>query len=79
MTSQTNEQAFEATVESMLLDGGWRAGNLGEWDVDRALFPAGVTAFLKATQPTLWVEMAGLHGENLDAMIVDAVGEGAGP
>ena len=24
MTSQTNEEAFESTVESMLLDGGWR-------------------------------------------------------
>ena len=39
MTSQTSEKAFEATVESMLVDGGWRKGDNAEWDVERALFP----------------------------------------
>ncbi len=32
MTSHTTEQAFESTVESMLRDAGWCAGDLGEWD-----------------------------------------------
>ena len=73
MTSQTNEAAFESTVQSMLLAGGWNSGDRTEWDADRALFPARVVAFLQATQPVTWAAMAGLHGENLEARIVDAL------
>ena len=73
MTSQTNEQAFESTVESMLLAGGWRAGDLTEWDTERALFPARAVAFLRETQPEQWAAMARLHGDNCAAMITDAL------
>ena len=68
-----SEQAFEATVESMLLDGGWNAGDRSDWDAERALFPARVVAFLQSTQPKPWSAMAGLHGESLDARIVDTL------
>ena len=70
MTSQTTEQAFESTVESMLLDAGWHAGDLGEWDVDRALFPARAVAFIRDTQPDEWARMAGLHGDDVESLIV---------
>ena len=73
MTSQTNEQAFESTVESMLLAGGWRAGDLAEWDTERALFPARAVAFLRETQPQQWAAMAALHGANLEPLIVEAL------
>ena len=73
MTSQTNEAAFEATVESMLMAGGWNSGDRLEWDAESGLFPARVVAFLQATQPESWSAMAGLHGESLDARIVDAL------
>lgn len=73
MTSQTNEFAFESTVESMLLDGGWRQGDRAEWDVDRALFPERALAFIRDTQPELWVEMSALHGENLDSAITETL------
>ena len=56
MTSQTNEHAFESTVESMLLDHGWRKGDRTEWDAGLALFPARAVAFLQATQPEQWTE-----------------------
>ena len=71
MTSQTNEKAFETTVESMLVAGGWQKGNTAEWDVERALFPPRVVAFLQAAQPELWNQLAALHGDQLDAMVVD--------
>ena len=71
MTSHTTEQAFESTVESMLLDAGWRAGDLGEWDVDRALFPARAVAFIRETQPDEWARMAGLHGDGIESLIVE--------
>ena len=71
MTSQTSEKAFEATVESMLVAGGWQKGDTAEWDVERALFPARVVAFLHAAQPELWNQLAALHGGNLETMVVD--------
>ena len=73
MNSRTNERAFESTVESMLMAGSWRLGNLAEWDVERALFPARAIAFMRATQPEPWDAMAGLHGDNLERLIVDAL------
>ena len=71
MTSQTSEKAFEATVESMLVAGGWQKGDTAEWDVERALFPARVAAFLQAAQPELWNQLVALHGGNLETMVVD--------
>ena len=70
MTSHTTEQAFESTVESMLLEAGWHAGDLGEWDVERALFPARAVAFIRDTQPDEWARMAGLHGDDVESLVV---------
>ena len=71
--AQTTETAFEATLEGMLSEGGWLPGTPAEWDKARALFPARVFAFIEATQPRLWAEMAGLHGSNLQPMLLDAL------
>ena len=79
MTSQTNEEAFESTVESLLHEGGWRQGNRTEWDVARALFPPRAVAFMQATQPEQWQTMAGLHGDNLERLIVEALVKRTGP
>ena len=73
MSSQTNEKAFESTVESMLGEGGWRSGDRSEWDVARALFPPRAVAFMQATQPEQWAAMAALHGDNLEPLIVEAL------
>ncbi|MXY43426.1 MAG: type I restriction endonuclease subunit R [Dehalococcoidia bacterium] len=70
MTATHTEQAFETNVEYMLLDGGWRKGDLAEWDVDRALFPARAVAFIRDTQPDEWERVAALHGADLDERIV---------
>ena len=70
MTCHTTEQAFESTVESLLLDAGWRTGDLGEWDVERALFPARAVAFIRETQPASGRSMAGLHGDDVEPLIV---------
>ncbi len=69
----TTEQVFESCVEQSLTDGGWSAGALAEWEQARALFPARVFAFIEATQPKLWAEMAALHGGNLQPMLLDAL------
>ncbi|MCY3911443.1 MAG: DEAD/DEAH box helicase family protein [bacterium] len=71
MTSQTTEKAFESVVESMLLDGGWRRGDVAEWDVERSLFPDRVVAFLEAAQPALWEQLATQHDGSLESVVVD--------
>ena len=70
MTAAHTEQAFETNVEYMLLGGGWRRGDLAEWDVDRALFPARAVAFIRDTQPDQWAQVAALHGADLEERIV---------
>ena len=68
----TTERAFESTVESMLVEGGWCRGDRSEWDVGRALFPARVVAFLREAQPELWERLeAQVGGEQLGEMIVE--------
>ena len=73
MSTHTDEFAFETTVESMLLAGGWQAGDRQEWDVDRALFPARALAFIRDTQPELWAEMSALHGANLESTLIETL------
>ena len=70
MTATHTEHAFETNVESMLLSRGWRKGDLAEWDVDRAVFPARAVAFIRATQPDEWAQIASLHGADLEERIV---------
>ena len=49
MSGQTKERAFEVHVEEVLhQQGGWQSGTNAEWDVERALFPARVFAFLRS-------------------------------
>lgn len=81
MTDSTNEAAFESQVERLLQQGGWQSlsqggsvsGDTAGWDVKRALFPSYVCAFLEATQPAKWDAMRKLHGDGLDALVVDAL------
>jgi Type I site-specific restriction-modification system, R (restriction) subunit and related helicases len=68
--AQTDEKAFESYVETILLNqAGWLAGDLAEWDVERALFPERIYAFLQDTQPKLWEEMRKLHGVGLESLL----------
>ena len=74
MSGQTNERAFESYVETILSDrSGWQAGTNAEWDVERALFPTRVCAFLEATQPKLWAEMRAFHAAGLESLLISAL------
>lgn len=71
MSGQTNERAFETYVEEILLTRGcWQSGSNAEWDKERALFPAQVFAFIQDTQSKLWAEMANLHKEGFEALLL---------
>lgn len=72
--SQTNEKAFESYVEIILHNqAGWQRGSTKDWDVERALFPAQVFAFLQETQPKLWTEMQVLHGNGLESLLLNTL------
>ncbi len=71
MSGQTGEAAFESVVESVLVDGGWQRGGTDGWDVERALFPSRVVAFLEAAQPKVWSQLAAQHGERLESSVVE--------
>ena len=73
MTKSTDESAFESRIEQVLRQGGWEPGGIDGWDVDRALFPNPVCAFLEATQRTKWAAMRKLHGDNLATLVVNAL------
>lgn len=71
--AQTTEKAFETYVEEMLLARGWKPGTVAEWDKDIALFPRQVLAFLQDTQAKLWQQMVGLHGADLEPLLIKAL------
>ncbi|RIK61512.1 restriction endonuclease subunit R, partial [candidate division KSB1 bacterium] len=72
--SQTTEKAFETYVESILLNqAGWQSGTTAEWDVETALFPSRVFAFLQETQLKLWEQMRGLHREGLESLLINTL------
>lgn len=72
--SQTSEKAFETQVEEVLLQqSGWYPGTNAEWDVERALFPARIFAFLQETQVELWEQMGALHGDGLEGLLLNTL------
>ncbi len=72
--SQTTEKAFETYVESILLNQSeWQPGTTAEWDVETALFPARIFAFLQETQTKLWEQMRGLHRDALESLLINAL------
>jgi hypothetical protein len=46
-------------------------GEPAAFDRERAIFPAGFIAFVKATQPEVWQALEKLHGPATEAVIPD--------
>jgi type I restriction enzyme R subunit len=70
MSSQTKE-SYIATI--LTERSGWVPASNAEWDVDRAMFPERVLAFLQDTQPKAWAEMKGLHGAGLEPLLLNTL------
>jgi type I restriction enzyme R subunit len=54
-------------------EAGWLTGDVAEWDVERALFPDRICAFLQDTQPKLWDEMRKLQGAGLESLLINTL------
>lgn len=74
MTGQTTEKEFETYIEEILhTQSGWQPGTNAEWDVNRALFPKRIFAFLQETQPRLWEDMQKLHASGLETLLINTL------
>lgn len=65
-----SEGAFETAIEATLLANGYVPQAAAELDRDRAIFPATVLEFIRATQPKEWKALEALHGEKTGAQIL---------
>jgi len=63
---QTTERAIETFLESILYNNGWHPGNLAEWSVERALFPACTPPLWKARWPNSGAELRALEKPPFD-------------
>jgi type I restriction enzyme R subunit len=74
MPGQHTEHAFETAIEHHLTTvGGYTHGNRNGFDLDRAIFPTEVLAFIKATQPDEWAYLAGLQKDKAEETLLDAL------
>ncbi|HRW97872.1 MAG: type I restriction endonuclease subunit R [Lewinellaceae bacterium] len=70
----TTEQAFEAYIEEVLLtQGGWTQGTNKEFDRKNGFFTDRVLSFIQSSQQELYQQMLKLHGQELDAKILDTL------
>ena len=63
---EAEEQSFESSAVSLLLDAGWSVGDVGEWDAAQALFPARVVEFVRVSQPDVWAKLLAWHVDEDD-------------
>ena len=65
-----SEAAFEAVIESHLLQNGYVPILDEGFDRERAVFPETVLAFIRETQPKEWAKLESLHGDKTGEQIL---------
>jgi type I restriction enzyme R subunit len=66
------ERAFEDAIEHHLTTaGGYVKGDRDGFDPHRAVFPADVLAFIKATQPDEWAYLEGIQKAKAEETLLD--------
>jgi type I restriction enzyme R subunit len=72
MPGQYTEKAFETAIEHHLTSaGGYAAGDREGFDLERAIFPADVLAFIQATQPDEWAYLANIQKDKAAETLLD--------
>jgi type I restriction enzyme, R subunit len=72
MPADHRERAFEAAIEHHLTTAaGYVSGDGQGFDLQRALFPADVLSFVKATQPDEWAYLVGIQKDKAEATLLD--------
>jgi type I restriction enzyme R subunit len=75
MTAMHTEQCFETAGEEVLLAGGYVKRGAADFDPERALFAADVTAWVQASQPKVWEALLKLLNTEsaLAATLIDSL------
>lgn len=72
MPGQHTEHAFEAAIEHHLTTwGGYDTSDDDGFDPHRAIFPAEVLAFIKATQPDEWAYLESIQKAKAEETLLD--------
>ncbi len=66
-----HEIHLETYVVKKLFENGWVEGHAREYDQVRALYPADVVAWVKATQPEVWEKLNRSNGANSEKALLD--------
>lgn len=75
MTAKTKELHFEDAIEHGLLERGWVKGQARDFDAERGFQPGDFLAFVKTSQPALYVELEKQHGASFTTSLVDQLGK----
>ncbi len=72
MPGQYTEHAFENAIEECLVSvGGYVGGEAESFDLERALFPREVLAFIQETQPKEWTYLADVQKDKAAETLLD--------
>ncbi|MCF6356028.1 MAG: DEAD/DEAH box helicase family protein [Candidatus Polarisedimenticolaceae bacterium] len=66
-----HEIHLETYVVKKLVENGWVEGNARDYDQVRALYPADVVAWIKASQPEIWDKLNRLNSANTEKVLLD--------
>jgi type I restriction enzyme, R subunit len=74
MSQEIFERSFEAYVQETLLNrSGWDPVPVAEWDVEHALFPVRIVAFIAQSQPKPWADLRNLLGDGLEGQLIETL------
>ena len=73
MTRKHTEARLEDAIEDCLLQHNYAQGQSKDFDVEAALEPVRVIAFIKATQEEMWQKLHATHGEKTEALLIDCL------
>lgn len=67
----TTEKTFETAIISSLTEsGGWTQGDPAMFDRELGLFPKDVISFIRSTQPKEWEKLEKVHGNTIEAKVI---------
>ncbi|GAA0683311.1 DEAD/DEAH box helicase family protein [Marinobacterium maritimum] len=70
--ADSRELAFQNDIIAALGRQGWRVGQSGQYDRDRALYPEDLIAYVQETQPDAWAKFCKIYGNKPEEYLLRA-------
>ncbi|WP_327858359.1 type I restriction endonuclease subunit R [Acinetobacter guillouiae] len=65
------EKHLESYIVEQLKNNGWVVGQSKHYNIDYALYPEDLFAWIKATQPEKWEKLSAINGANTEKVLLD--------